>query len=90
MTNTNDMDDKMRTKRHGWLRNLLFVIATGLILMSDEAIAIEQAEHAYGLDNPTLSYNLTGVADYEQSMQFLNLMDMARPWIGHLDGAWGG
>ncbi len=58
--------------------------------MSDEATAIEQAQQAFGLENPTLSYNLNGVADYEQNMQFLNLMDMARPWIGHLSGRWGG
>ena len=54
--------------------------------------ATEQAlaETARGSDNPTLSFNLSGANDYSPGMQFLDLMKMMRPWIGHEPGQWGG
>jgi hypothetical protein len=54
--------------------------------------ATEQAlaETARGSDNPTLSFNLSEAKDYDSGMQFLDLMKMMRPWIGHEAGQWGG
>ena len=48
------------------------------------------AETARGSDNPTLSFNLSNVNDFSPGMQFLDLMKMMRPWIGHEAGKWGG
>jgi len=43
-----------------------------------------------GISNPTLAFNLSGTSDYSAGSQFLNLMEVARAWIGHLPGKWGG
>jgi len=48
------------------------------------------AEDLRGLDNPTLALNLSGVRDYRPGLQFLDIMKMAREWIGHEPGQWGG
>ena len=40
-----------------------------------------QAEAAQGLDNPTLSFNLTNATDYNSGMPFIDLMKMMRPWF---------
>lgn len=41
-----------------------------------------------GLDNPTLAYGLSGVADYGTSRPFINQMTTARPWFGAAIGDW--
>ncbi len=43
-----------------------------------------------GNSNPTLAFGLSSVNDYNTAMQFIDLMKMARPWIGHEPGKWGG
>lgn len=43
-----------------------------------------------GLADPTLAFNLSGPTDYASGAQFLNLMEVARAWIGHKPGQWGG
>lgn len=40
--------------------------------------------------SPTLAFGLSGVNDWATAMQFIDLMKMARPWIGHEPGQWGG
>ncbi|MCE6959365.1 hypothetical protein LAZ40_09905 [Cereibacter sphaeroides] len=45
---------------------------------------------AQGLANPTLAFNPTGVSDWGTNMPFIDLMDTARSWIGHLPNQWGG
>lgn len=45
---------------------------------------------AVGLSDPSLAFNLNGVNDWSTSMPFIDVFHMARPWIGHLPGQWGG
>ena len=40
-----------------------------------------------GLADPTLAYNINGIADYTE-IKFLDIMKQARPWIGHSATAW--
>ncbi len=49
------------------------------------------AQPANGLENPTLSLNLAGANDFSAGFQFIDLMKMMRPWIGHeAKNGWGG
>ncbi|MGI3185054.1 calcium-binding protein [Nioella aestuarii] len=43
-----------------------------------------------GLTDPALAMGLTGLSEWSTQMPFINLMRSARPWIGHLEGQWGG
>ena len=43
-----------------------------------------------GLSNPTLAFNLSTAVDWMPGLQFLDLMKIVRPWIGHEPGQWGG
>ncbi len=45
---------------------------------------------ATGLTDPALAMGLNGIADWSTQMPFVDLMKSARPWVGHLDGQWGG
>ena len=51
---------------------------------------LARTEIAYGNDNPTLSFNPANPFDYNPGLQFIDLMKMMRPWIGHKPGEWGG
>ncbi|WP_128255812.1 calcium-binding protein [Falsirhodobacter deserti] len=42
------------------------------------------------IDNPSLAFNLVTPTDYSSSAQFLNIMEVARSWIGHRPDTWGG
>lgn len=42
------------------------------------------------ITNPALAMNLAEVVDWTVELPFLDVMKMARPWIGHLPGQWGG
>jgi hypothetical protein len=65
----------------------LVVALVPLFIVADET----QAEPARGLENPTLSFNLATPHDYNPGLQFIDLMKMMRPWIGHKDRhGWGG
>jgi len=44
---------------------------------------------AVGSDNPTLSFNLTSVSDWGTALPFIDLMHVARPWMGHSATQWG-
>ncbi len=43
-----------------------------------------------GVAAPALAMGLTGISDWSTQMPFIDLMHGARPWIGHLEGQWGG
>jgi len=43
-----------------------------------------------GLSDPALAMGLTGLSDWSTQMPFIDLMRSARPWVGHLEGQWGG
>lgn len=64
---------------------------TGLIIGTC-ALAYETelaaAQTAQGLQNPTMSFNLTEATDYSPGLQYLDLMKMMRPWMGHESGQW--
>ena len=50
-----------------------------------------EPEPASGNTNPTLAFGLSGIADWNTGMQFIDLMKMARPWTGHENPfGWGG
>lgn len=73
---------------HALVRGTLLVFLGSAFMIYDTERL--QAESAKGLNNPTLSFNLSGINDYDPGMQFLDLMKMMRPWIGHEAGKWGG
>lgn len=39
---------------------------------------------------PKLGMGLNGIADWSTQLPFLDHMKSARPWVGHLNGQWGG
>ncbi|MFN3825284.1 MAG: hypothetical protein ACK4RN_14990 [Pseudorhodobacter sp.] len=43
-----------------------------------------------GITNPRLALNLAPVVDWSVQQPFLDVVKTARPWIGHLEGRWGG
>lgn len=43
-----------------------------------------------GLSDPALAMGLTGLSDWSTQLPFIDLMRSARPWVGHLEGQWGG
>jgi hypothetical protein len=45
---------------------------------------------AQGITNPRLGLNLAPVVDWSVQQPFLDVIKTARPWIGHLEGRWGG
>ncbi len=48
----------------------------------------EAVSEGYGLDNPTLAYNLATPKDWGSAQPFLDLMRVARPWVGHSGHTW--
>jgi hypothetical protein len=42
------------------------------------------------LADPMLAMGLNGISDWSTQYAFIDVMKTARPWIGHLDGQWGG
>lgn len=57
---------------------------------SPETLSVAPAPALSGLSNPTLAFNLSSAIDYAPGLQFLDIMKLARPWIGHEPGKWGG
>ena len=62
---------------------------TGMLLGLTAPDSVSGAP-ATGLDNPVLSMHLTPPLDYQPGLQFLDLMKIARAWVGHQPGRWGG
>ena len=42
------------------------------------------------MSNPPLAMGLAELADWSTQQPFIDLMKLARPWTGHLEGQWGG
>ena len=81
-----------RTQSHSRLRRLFqaaLQALTGILLMTTLTTPAT-AQPLRGLDNPTLALNVSNVRDYLPGMQFLDIMKIAREWIGHEPGKWGG
>ena len=58
---------------------------TGMLLGLTAPDSVSGAP-ATGLDNPVLSMHLTPPLDYQPGLQFLDLMKIARAWVGHQPG----
>jgi hypothetical protein len=43
-----------------------------------------------GVTNPRLSFGLATVVDWSVQQPFLDVMKTARPWLGNVNGQWGG
>lgn len=39
---------------------------------------------------PSMAINLAGISDWSTQHPFVNIRRTARPWLGHLEGRWGG
>lgn len=59
-------------------------------LSADERDATSAATAAVGNDNPTLSFGLAPINDWGTNSPFIDIMKIARNWIGHEEGTWGG
>lgn len=55
-----------------------------------QAAATPAADPSRGITNPYLSLGLASVVDWSVQQPFLDVMKTARPWIGSLNGQWGG
>ena len=65
--------------------------ASGVVKGADVASASQtQPGPALGLSNPSLAMGLSGINDWSTQHPFIDVMKTARPWIGHLQGQWGG
>ncbi|WP_417269035.1 hypothetical protein [Celeribacter sp.] len=68
--------------------------AIGLALCIAHIAGTAQADGAgsvsrgTGLDNPTLAYNLSAPRDWGAAQPFIDLMRVARPWVGHAGQTW--
>lgn len=51
---------------------------------------LEERRAGLGLDNPSLAMGLGELADWSPQQPFIDRMKMARTWVGHLPGRWGG
>jgi hypothetical protein len=65
--------------------------------IADKVAELTQTERAAlggqaapGVQNPSLAMGLSGVHDWGTQYPFLDVMKTARPWLGHLQGQWGG
>ncbi|WP_198683968.1 hypothetical protein, partial [Aliidiomarina celeris] len=45
---------------------------------------------ATGATNPSLAFNLSGVNHWGTGMQFIDITKTMMPWLGHIQGQWGG
>lgn len=49
----------------------------------------DASTQALGNDNPTVAFGLTGVANFETQLPFIDLMKSSRTWLGHSSSKWG-
>lgn len=55
------------------------------------ALGASPAAHAQDyVAAPSMAVNLEGISDWTTQQPFINVRLTARPWLGHLDGQWGG
>ncbi|WP_435140400.1 calcium-binding protein [Pseudopelagicola sp. nBUS_19] len=64
-------------------------VSTQILPTLDPNLA-QQEITGFGLDNPALAMGMAGLADTSTQNPFINRMKLARPWVGHLPGRWGG
>lgn len=70
---------------------LIPCVFSGAVMLALCGANAAQAQPAQGLDNPTLSFNLASPNDFSPGLQFIDLISMMRPWIGHKEkNGWGG
>jgi len=65
-------------------------VTEGAISASQEAAPTAAPDPSRGITNPHLSLGLASVVDWSVQQPFLDVMKTARPWIGSLNGQWGG
>jgi hypothetical protein len=53
-------------------------------------VPLPQLDQLRAITNPRLTLGLSGVVDWSVQQPFLDVMKTARPWVGHLNGQWGG
>lgn len=70
---------------YGEIAGFIWARAQGSALDDHAALVPET-----GLGDPALAMGLTGLSDWSTQMPFIDLMRSARPWVGHLEGQWGG
>lgn len=65
--------------------------------IADKVAALTQTERAalnsqtlLSVPRPSLAMGLSGVHDWGTQYPFIDVMKTARPWLGHLEGQWGG
>lgn len=66
---------------------------TAVVAKTDAAepvLAAPMVDLPRAITNPHLSLGLATVVDWSVQQPFLNVMKTARPWIGNMDGQWGG
>lgn len=56
--------------------------------MSIDSIRLENAERSVGLENPSLAVGLSGIADWSDTIVFMDLMKMSRGWFDDVDGVY--
>lgn len=77
-------------RRHAPIAALWQVVALCVwALLGTGAHADQPLRPAVGNSNPTLAFNLSSVRDFGSGFQFLDLMKIARPWLGHAPGKFG-
>lgn len=63
---------------------------TAKVAPIEPVIVTPTADLPRAITNPRLSLGLSGVVDWSVQQPFLDVMKTARPWIGSVDGKWGG
>lgn len=69
------------------LAALVFAL-TGALAQPGQSQSVPPLLPPEGLDNPTLAFGLSGLADYGTARPFINQMTTARPWFGAAEGDW--
>ena len=74
---------------------LLLAVAIALVIPG-QVLAIDTTNLSFpslqaeqGFDDPSLALGLSGIADWQSQMPFINHMKSVRVWIGHTSSEWG-
>jgi hypothetical protein len=71
---------------HSLVGTALAAVEPGSVIQNAPA----STRAATGIENPSVGIGLSGVVDWSTQQPFVDVMKTARPWTGHLPGAWGG
>lgn len=80
------MRSKIRSLTSRCVKLLATVLAFGA-LATPPAVAQDNQQNIL---NPSMALNLNGISDWTSQHPFINAAKYARPWLGHLEGRWGG